>query len=612
MKTKEKHIQNVGLQETFDNIYQSSLNDINFKQIFQLVQSDKNILLAYRNIRKNGGSFTKGVDGKNIENYNKLSDDEIIKIVKRKLNNYNPKPVRRVIIPKKNGKPRHLGIPTFLDRLVQQTILQVLEPFCEAKFSNRSHGFRPNRSTETALAQVYYSINRQQLTYAVSIDLEKFFDTVNHQKLIQQLWNLGIRDKRILKIIKLILKSDVIDEHGITHKSKMGTPQGSILSPLLSNIVLNDLDKWIDTQYRTFETKHKYATKVSANGTVINSSKMRALKSTKLKPMFLTRYADDFVIFTNSYSSAVKIKIATSQWIENNLKLKVNNEKSKVINLKKSNLNFLGYEIKAIKKKNKYVVTSKIPKESIAKTKESLKEQIIKAYKPTNKENFIKAINKYNSIVIGSHNYYSKATNVSKDVAKAQFELNHIWYNRFKKGYTHKGNKTMKSDLIKKYFKSEQMRYINGLHILPFGYVQHSNPQNKPTLVNKYTKLGRSKYNPIDYKILEYLTCNPVPKRSIEYNQNRISKYIAQKGKCAITGEELDLINIHCHHIKPLHCNGDDKYTNLIILHKEIHKIIHMTNTNEIINIINKFKIQNKIDKINELRIKANMEELEL
>lgn len=177
--TKQKKLRNIeyyGLQETLDSLYVKSKNGATFDKLMDLIQSKENIMLAYRNIKRNRGSDTPGTDGKSITDIEKLSAEQYVKCVQRKLAWYKPKPVRRVEIPKPNGKTRPLGIPTIFDRLVQQSILQVLEPICEARFYDKSNGFRPNRSAENAIAQCYRMIQRQHLHFVVDIDIKGFFD----------------------------------------------------------------------------------------------------------------------------------------------------------------------------------------------------------------------------------------------------------------------------------------------------------------------------------------------------------------------------------------------------------------------------------------------------
>lgn len=165
------------------------------------------------------------------------------------------------------------------DRIFQQCLLQVLEPICEAKFHPHSYGFRPARSTHHALARAHHLVNIAGLHYVVDVDIESFFDTINHGKRMKQLWTLGIKEKRILAILSKMLKSEI---HGVGIPSK-GTPQGGILSPLLSNIALNELDWWLSNQWETFQTRYSYA----ANG-----KRARALKTkSNLKEFYFVRYA---------------------------------------------------------------------------------------------------------------------------------------------------------------------------------------------------------------------------------------------------------------------------------------------------------------------------------
>lgn len=192
---KLRHLEYYDLQETFDNLYAQSKQNRIFTNLMELISSEENIRLAYRNIKRNVGSITSGIDGKTIKDIEKLSAEKLVEMIQNKFRFYKPRPVRRKAIPKPNGKTRPLGIPTIIDRMVQQCILQVLEPICEAKFHERNNGFRPNRSAENALAQCYKMIQIQNLYFVVDIDIKGFFDNVNHSKLIRQMWTLGIRDK---------------------------------------------------------------------------------------------------------------------------------------------------------------------------------------------------------------------------------------------------------------------------------------------------------------------------------------------------------------------------------------------------------------------------------
>jgi retron-type reverse transcriptase len=168
-KQKLRNFEYYDIQEVFDTIYEQSQKERTFNNLLAIITSKKNIELAYRNIKRNKGALTEGTNKKTILDISKDCNDEIIEYVRRRLENYIPQKVRRVLIPKSNGKTRPLGIPTIEDRLIQQCIYQVLEPICEAKFHPHSYGFRPNRSTHHALSRSMFLANINQLHYVVDI-----------------------------------------------------------------------------------------------------------------------------------------------------------------------------------------------------------------------------------------------------------------------------------------------------------------------------------------------------------------------------------------------------------------------------------------------------------
>ena len=277
-------------QKVQDDLYAKSQNGYIFKNLMDKIISEANILLAYRNIKKNTGSNTKGTDGTTIANLAKLETKDLVMLIRNKLQNFQPQKVRRVEIPKPDGKTRSLGIPTISDRLVQQCILQVMEPICEAKFYKHSYGFRPLRSTKHAIARAYHLAQKANLHYVVDVDIKGFFDNINHGKLLKQIWTLGIRDKSLLAIISKLLKAEI---EGIGIPTK-GTPQGGIISPLLANIALNEYDHWIKSQWEEMITRYQYIPQVKTSGILYNDNKIRALKRTNLKEVYIVRYADDF------------------------------------------------------------------------------------------------------------------------------------------------------------------------------------------------------------------------------------------------------------------------------------------------------------------------------
>lgn len=603
------------MQSVFDEIYANSKNGKIFTQLMDIVCCADNIKLAYRNVKGNDGSMTSGTDGFNICDIENMDSEKYVEMVQRKLAWYQPKPVRRVEIPKPDGRKRPLGIPSIVDRIVQQCILQVLEPICEAKFHERSNGFRPNRSAENAMAQCYRMIQIQNLHFVVNVDIKGFFDNVNHSKLIRQMWNLGIRDKTLLCIIKAMLKAPIILPDGRTVYPDKGTPQGGILSPLLANIVLNELDWWIASQWENMPTHNEYKTGINSNGSENRRNIIKVLKNTKLKEMYIVRYADDFKIFCRNRSDADKVFIAVKQWLKDRLQLEVNDEKSCVVNLKKRYCEFLGFKLKAVKKRSKYTVYSNITDKAVKRETQKLTEQLKKIRYSKNRYDKFRNIRLYNSMVFGIHNYYRYATNVNIDCMKIQFIINKVQYNRLED--LKKQGEIGSNYIALHYGKSKQLRFVCGFPLCPIGYVQTKNPQYKKRSICKYTEKGREeihknlKFEPYAIWCLHQIAKQHIPSRSIEYMDNRVSKYAAQYGKCAVTGKLLWIDEIHCHHIKPRKFGGTDEYKNLVILSSDVHRLIHATD-NEIINAyLNKIQ-PNKtmLNKINKFRKAAENAEI--
>ena len=270
--------------------------------LLEKVLDDNNLFKAYEQVYKNKGA--SGVDGLTVDElgYYLYKHKEEIKwqIRNRK---YKPCPVKRVYIPKENGDKRGLGIPTVVDRVIQQAIAQVLSPIYEKQFIETSYGFRPNRSCETAIIKLLEYFN-DGYTWIVDIDLQKFFDTVCHDKLITIIMKT-IHDGELVSLIRKYLVSGVM-ENGIVSPTKVGTPQGGNLSPLLSNIMLNELDKELEKRGLRF-----------------------------------TRYADDCIIVVQSEKAANRVMESITKFIEKKLGLKVNVEKSKVA--RPMDIKYLGF-----------------------------------------------------------------------------------------------------------------------------------------------------------------------------------------------------------------------------------------------------------------------------
>lgn len=601
-----------------DDLYEkSSKGERDFTNLMTIIASDENLKLAYRNIKRNKGSLTAGIDGKTIKDVEKLTVDDYLTIMKKRINNYIPRKIRRVEIPKPNGKTRPLGIPSIWDRLLQQSILQVLEPICEAQFNKHSYGFRPNRSAHNAIADVFHRVTHGKLYYVVDIDIKGFFDNVNHSKLMRQIWSMGIRDKKLINIIRKMLKTPIVLGDGDIITPNKGTPQGGILSPLLANIVLNELDWWVSNQWETFpdlkNIKPQYDLK---DGHRNRHNEYVAMSRTNLKKMFIVRYADDFKILCSNEADATKIYSAIIDFLNTRLKLEVSLDKSKITNLRKGKSEFLGFQLYVIKKNKGFTMSSRVCDKALERVGKELKEQIIKMGKPISKENAFMLVREYNSMVMGIHNYYSIAANVNIDMRKIKYSINATMSVQLKNNLLKKTiyKDEYKGKYLSKYMSSKQIRWFCGkIPIAPIGYIQHRKPMNLDSKVCKYTPQGREiihkKQQVLSLSVLRYVQEHPVLNMSIEFNDNRISHLIAQKGKCFVMGWKLDIDDIYCHRKLPKELGGDDRYNNLVIVNELIHTLIHATNNEEILYYLETIKPnQKELDKINKLRKIAKLE----
>ena len=624
-KAKLRHAEYYDFQEIQDRLYADSMKGREFKELVPIIALPDNIRLAYRNIKANHGSKTAGTDGRTIKDLERLSDEKLVALVQRKLAWYKPQSVLRVEIPKDNdpNKKRPLGIPTILDRLIQQCVLQVLEPICEARFHDHSFGFRPNRSQEHAIALVYKNIQLSNYHYVVDVDIKGFFDNVNHGKLLKQMWAMGIRDKKLLSIVSAMLKAEVA---GIGFPEK-GTPQGGIISPLLSNIVLNELDWWIASQWEEMPTRKKYSTGVNYNGSENKGNKYKMLRDySQLKEVTCVRYADDFKLFTKDYKQAKRLYYAVEGWLKGRLGLSISPEKSKIVNLKKEYSEFLGLRIKVANhgslQNPRFVVESHIRRKSLDKIALRLKRLIHDIEFPgPGKRTEHAAVARWNSYVIGIHNYYSMATMVCYDLHEVAFSVRKSLRARLRSRLkTASQVRKRKLEVIlpnyikERYGESEQLRFVRGYALAPIGYVRNKKPMMKKRIVNSYTPEGRREIhkalgNGIDIGIMHYLMRNPIPYRSTAYNDNRISLCCAQYGNCAITGRKLEIGRIHCHHQKPRKLGGTDEYRNLILVDTDVHRLIHATNADVIRKYLHGLNLDTKqLKKLNKLRSLANVE----
>ena len=326
-------------------------------QLLEQILERDNMMTAYKKVKSNGGA--SGIDGistKDVRDYLVKNWSGIREQIRQR--KYKPQPVRRVEIPKPNGGVRNLGIPNVIDRIIEQAIAQVLTPIVEPYFSEYSYGFRPNRCAQQAVIKLLEYFN-DGYTYIVDIDLEKFFDNVHHDKLMTLVRNI-IHDPDTESLIHKYLKAGVMVK-GEYEDTPVGTPQGGNLSPLLSNIMLNELDKELEA-----------------------------------RGLHFVRYADDCVIAVGSSAAANRVMHTITDWIERKLGLKVNMTKTKVT--KPMKLKYLGFGF--VKMNGKW--EARPHKDSIANFKRKLKRLTNRSWPITMDER----IQRLNWVIRGWINYF--------------------------------------------------------------------------------------------------------------------------------------------------------------------------------------------------------------
>jgi group II intron reverse transcriptase/maturase len=584
------------MTDTFTDLHERAKNKESFHSLYDIITSRNNILLAYRTIKSNKGSKTPGTDGKTIVAIEKHSENELVEEIQSRLQNYRPKKVRRKLIEKDNGKMRPLGIPCILDRIIQQCFKQVLEPIAEAHFYNHSYGFRPQRSTHHAMARIQFLVNQSKLHYVVDVDIKGFFDNINHTLLIKQLWNLGIWDRQVLACISKMLKAEV-DGEGIP---TTGSPQGGLLSPLLSNIVLNELDQWVANQWELFPLHKNFKTR---------EGQLLAKKRTHLKEGYIVRYADDFKIICRDWKTAEKWYHAVKLYLKERLKLDISPEKSKIINLRRNESAFLGFTIRANRKGKKRVAHTFVKAEKMQKIKADAKKRIkILRTSPT-AQNALR----FNSFVLGLHNYFNRATHVNLAFSRLAYEIGASMYNRLKPigKYEHPNNPP---PVYKKFYGLGSKTYkITGVYLFPLGIIKTKNVIAFTQSIIPFTEEGRVQISKRLSKNIRQeivlLMESKIPTRSVEYMDNRISRYSMKKGKCEITSTFLQAENVYCHHYIPTYFGGTDKFNNLRILQKEVHELIHMTDKIKANTLIKVLGItESMLKKINKYREKCELE----
>lgn len=591
------------LKKIQDFLYEKSGQGVSFTGLVEAMANEVTIVTAVHNIKSNKGSKTAGVDKIKMDKYLQMPKDELILLIQSSFRNYRPKPARREYIEKSNGKKRPLGIPTVLDRIIQECVRIIIEPICEARFYPQSYGFRPYRAQKHAIRGIINVINAgckspDQPVWAIEGDIKGCFDNINHRLLLQKLWRIGIHDKRVLKIISQMLKAGYM-ENDLLHATELGTPQGGILSPLLSNVYLNDFDWYVGRMYMEphRQCKHK------GNDT-------RRLKWAGITPKYNYRYADDWVILTSTEKEALRLKRVLTKYFRNRMKLELSQEKTYVTDLRTNGIHFLGFVVKAERKRKtpdpatwtKHLVGKPLPDmERLGKKIKKLLEDVHRI-ELCQKVNVQAAQIQYvNSVIMGmaqylqtsicSHAYHA----IDRRVNNAALA---VWKRLYPKRYNSM-QVPLKvlcnlPDRHKGYDSKTFAVWVEGKWFgITFAFITHSHYEPKPfdQKMTPYTVEGRRRY--VSYRTKH----KPLPcdrpsvnspndiamsayakgKTNFEYYMNREYAYSRDKGKCKCCGNAFSpMLQKHCHHVKnKLPLDRINKVPNLVWLCEPCHRMVH-------------------------------------
>lgn len=402
------------------NLSKQAMKDgFEFDRLYRHLYNEDFYIKAYTKIYKNKGSATKGIDDETADGFGEEKIQAIIESLKDE--SYQPKPVRRMHIPKKNDDTRPLSIPTFTDRLVQEICRMLLESIYEPNFSNHSHGFRPKRSCHTALVEIKKTF--AGVNWFIKGNIKGFFNNINHQVLINIL-RKRIKDEKFIRLMWKFLKAGFVEDWRF-QKTYSGTPQGGIISPLLANIYLNEFDEYVEKELKS-----------SFDLSEPNSETYKAMK--------YVRYADDFIVGVNgSKEDCERLKQAMKGFLKDHLQLELSKEKTLITHGTKF-AQFLSYDIsishdlsvtkdKNSVKKRKYrgYVQLRIPQGTIEKVivkNKMVKDINVKQWDILHRPRLVgqpdlEIIETYNAELRGLYNYYALAENVSQKMWQLRYVM---------------------------------------------------------------------------------------------------------------------------------------------------------------------------------------------
>jgi RNA-directed DNA polymerase len=500
------------------------------------------ILAVHRICQVNKGRHTAGIDGIAMPTLK----EERLQVMEKLLDGTDitkkPDPIRRVYIPKPNGKQRPLGIPTIHDRIVQEIIRQSIEPVCEYHFQPCSYGFRPKRSCHDAIVDLHNKLSqRGARRWIIEGDIEGCFDNIKHDHIISTLreWDIPTA---ITNIINNMLKAKIMEGMILT-PSETGTPQGGVISPMLANVALTCLDE-IMPQVCEYNGRN---------------------------PM--VRYADDFVIVAKDKEQAIETKSYITEYLKTTTGLKLSDEKTHITEIS-DGFDFLGFNIR----KYKDQLLMKPSKDKVNNVKRKIRETL------TSTQNPVKLIRRLNSVLIGWGNYYRHVASKKtfQNIRYALWNGTTLWCSK-------KHPSRPKAFWIERYYekvnKDKWTFFYEGRKLIDIARIP----------VRRFIKV-RSDMRVYDANASDYWEKREYvnAKNSIYGSPNLTKLFCAQKGKCdycgqSITDEQVRETTIHKHHMRPRSEGGNWKPSNLRLLHVECHKSLHsMYSRKEMVDYMNK------------------------
>lgn len=585
------------LREIQDKLYQHSKEVYEaggrpaFKGLIEIMSAEATILTAIHNIKSNHGSETPGVDKKKMrQDYLQKTYKWVIQDIQRAFQHFEPQQIRRVYIDKPGkAEKRPLGIPTIRDRIIQECMRLVLEPIVEAQFFAHSYGFRPMRDTAMALERINTLVHNTGYYWVVEGDISKCFDRIDHAILLKRLYHIGVKDRRVLQILKAMLKVGILTE---CETNAEGTPQGGLISPLLANVYLDMMDEWITKQWEQKRTNYPYPAAFS---------KYRALRKTALAPGFLVRYADDFVIITDTRTHAEEWKARLQIFLQNKMKLTLSKEKTLITDVRKKHINFLGYELKLVRgnARRGYITRTTPDRERLKRKVDKIADDIKKIPRNYSREQVISEINRINSQVRGIIQYYQNCTWVNIAMRNHSRRLQTLAKSRLRQyhGEWISANQTQNLPRVHQKYRQKipSIKYRDiYIGFTALNFCKWEQPYSKNQAESPYSETGRQLYykrtkkKRMNTRLDEMYTDRTA--RAVSYSQwgklnnfefimNRAYALNRDKLKCRVCGGWLIASTPWAHRINPnLSLNKVNRVNNLVSLHRKCFLAVNNPN----------------------------------